>query len=695
MPVDIYAPCPCGSGKKFKWCCMPIHGLVNKAFEQDANGQHEAAMRTMEEAIAAHPQHAELWARKAQLLFSNDRVDEAEQALDKAMELNPSFPLGHYLRGRFRHFEGELAGALLLFRKAAQLYDPATHNMLAEVHEAIAECELRLNRPVAARAALAISMKHQPAELGIREEFDRLFGSASRLPATARREFRLQELPAQTSAEQRAAWQKALEGAATGRLSDAAAAFEQLAQANDALAPAWYNLGLVQAWLGENARAVEALDRYVALEPDETKAAEAWALAEVLRCGRGVEEHSDYVEHSATFPMHQPQVAMQFVGRLNEEQRIIGLRVNEEQGILSGIIIEKPTAFTAEHAAGQLPRLASYLMVTGAMIRIWNVSKPAFDRVLDEFRERGQGLGEPYLQTGPAHFGDVLSEALTFLVGAGPEEEVRQRIQENIERHYEETWIHRPLKSLSGVPPIDAVGHGVLRKKVRGILQFIEECAQLFAPGVGLQRVRRKLGLLAEEPAAASAAPRDLSALNTAELAGLNPDELSDVEQEQAVTAALKLDARELAGRFARSMAARPPRTDRPDRYPLFAQLIQACQSAQDYDAALEYVGVGEKDDSEHNEGRRRNDYELRRAQLHARRGEYDLAQDVFDRLIQREPSELRFRGSAAEAMLSARQSPRALRYAEEGLARARQQNDGNSEGHFLELIAAAKKHST
>ena len=33
MATDPYASCPCGSGKKFKWCCAPYYAQVEKAFE--------------------------------------------------------------------------------------------------------------------------------------------------------------------------------------------------------------------------------------------------------------------------------------------------------------------------------------------------------------------------------------------------------------------------------------------------------------------------------------------------------------------------------------------------------------------------------------------------------------------------------------------------------------------------------------
>src|SRR5262245_31111635 len=148
-PIDPYASCPCGSGKKFKWCCQPIHVQIDRAFRQDAEGQHEAALRLMDEVIAEHPGNPEVWGRKAQLLYQNDRVEDAENALQKAFEINPNYPFGHLLRGMFRYHEGETAGALLLFRKAAEVYDPEARDILAQVYAMIAEAELKLNHPLA------------------------------------------------------------------------------------------------------------------------------------------------------------------------------------------------------------------------------------------------------------------------------------------------------------------------------------------------------------------------------------------------------------------------------------------------------------------------------------------------------------------------------------------------------------------
>src|SRR6516162_135857 len=145
MALDPYSSCPCGSGKKFKWCCQPIFTGVNRAFEQEAQGQHETALRLMDAVVAENPGNPEAWGRKAELLYRNDKVQEAEAALTKAFEISPNYAAGYLLRGLFRLGEGEIAGALILFRRAADAYDPEAHDPLSDVYAQITTCELRLN----------------------------------------------------------------------------------------------------------------------------------------------------------------------------------------------------------------------------------------------------------------------------------------------------------------------------------------------------------------------------------------------------------------------------------------------------------------------------------------------------------------------------------------------------------------------
>jgi len=696
MAFDPYQPCPCGSGKKFKWCCQPVYVQIDKAFQQDAEGQHDTALRMMEEVCVEHAGNPEVWGRKAQLLYQMGRVEDAENALQKAFDINPNYPFGHYLRGHFRYFEGEIPGALLLFRKAAQAYDPAAHSLLAPIYSVIVECELKLNRPVAARAALEMAAKHEPANPDFKTGIEQVFGKESKFPEVARKEYAYQKLPGDIPAGRQAAWQSALQTAATGRLSDAVQAFERLTVEDGNDAAAWFNLGLTKAWLGDNAAAISALHRSVQLDMDEDRAARTWALAEVLLCGHGLEEQANFVEHTAIFPIRQPQQLVQVIQDLQRQRRLIGTQVRQEEGILTGILVEKVQSLTPHLAASQLPRIGAYFLVVGDMLRLWNVNKETFDAITHELRQLcGGALGDPLVRIGPAHFADVLAEGLAFPVQVTDEEEGKRRMRDFFQRFMEEKWLHKPVRSLGLVPPVDATGHATLRKKLRGLILFLADCAASIGSTYDFDRLRRKLGLLGDLAPGGPSPARDFRAMGAAELAGLDIATLNEAELEEAYQNALKLAAHDLAGKFALTLVARPPQADKPDRYPLFNQLVQQALTEGHNDTALDFVDQGEKVDCEHNEGRRRNDYELRRGQVHVKRGEIDQAAEVFERLIERAPSELRYHGTAAEAMLSAKQPAKALQFAEGGLKKSREQNNRDSEQYFLELTAAARKQST
>jgi tetratricopeptide (TPR) repeat protein len=694
--LDPYASCPCGSGKKFKWCCQPIHADIERAVRQEQEGQHEAALQLMEQVVRQHPANPEALGQQARLLYQNGQLEAAETALQKAFDLSPTYPFGHLLRGLFRHHEGELPGALLLFRKAAEFYDPQAHDALAQVYVFIGDCEMKLNRPVAARAALQIALRCDPANEDLRQNFETAFGDQSPLPPAARQAYAFLGPAPGVGGSRRAAWDRVL--ADTGpRLADAARVFEQLTAEDGDDAAAWYNLGLARAWLGDNARALDALDRYVEREADEARAAAAWTLAEVLRLGYGLEDRADYREYSVSYQLRDPNPLLHLLNEWERDHRLVGVQASQEEGVLSALVLEKPPVLAAGAGAGTPQRVAAYLFLAAPLLRLRHPVKEALDRVCAEVQQRAAaGLSPGLDKVMPATFSDVVLEAVAFPAGVQDKEQAERAARDYAGRFFEDVWLHRPLRSLGGVAPVDAAGHRTLRKKVLSCIAFLQQCA---AGGIvqtyDFDRLRRKLGLLGPAPAPAAGGPAaaaDVSAMGAAELAGLPVDDLSADQLAGAYQTAVRLDAQDLAERFARALVARPAEASRSDPAPWYFFLVQRALAGGNTDEALRLVDEGERVDGERNEGRRQGDYELRRAQVLLKRGEAERAQEVYDRLLEREPGNLRVRSSAAEGMLSLRQGARALRFAEEGLARARQQNDRDSEQHFLELVAAARK---
>jgi tetratricopeptide (TPR) repeat protein len=327
----------------------------------------------------------------------------------------------------------------------------------------------------------------------------------------------------------------------------------------------------------------------------------------------------------------------------------------------------------------------------------------------------------------------VVLEALAQPTGSGDEAALEAKLRDHATHYFENIWIHKPLKALTGNTPIDAVGSKVLRKRVFGVIKFLEDCLRAVLPykQIGEQMVpitlydfanlRHKLNLeyvsaappkvnvpveapTSAPPLAASGEnrgltpparqeqKRDIGAMNVGELGALDVANLSVDELEQAMRAAVKLDARELAVAFAQAGLLKPFDSSRPDRYPLFATAITGAAAAGDTARAAELIDQGAKYDADHNGGQRATDYQLRKAQLYVKAKDAEKAAAEFDTLIAMHPDEGKFYTTAAEEMLRLKNGAKALHFAEAGIEAASRTNNHDLEGHCRELAEAAKR---
>ncbi len=695
MASDPYSACPCGSGKKFKWCCQPIYAQIQHIWSLEQNEQHEAAARVAEQLVKEHPNNPEAWGQQALLFVTHGKVEQAEAALEQAFALNPNYPTGLMLRARLRYAEGEYLGCLHLARKAVEAYSPETREALGQVHTLIFDCEMRCNRPVAARAALAQAVTLLPEDAELRDSLETIFGPQGRFPAAVSRPYEYRKPVETNNSQRRQAWNQAFSTAR--KLSDAVKAFENLTQQDPTDSAAWFNLGLTRAWLGENKAAIAALDRYLELESDESAAVEAAALIEVLRFGYGMDEECDYHEYSFIYQITNPAPVQALLEEWNRQKRLVTLPTQEE-GVFYSMVLEISSSglVTVGKPASDIGWVAGYLFLVGQLLRFASPVKERYDRIKEEVRRHfSLGLTDLRERHGPAQFTDLVTESLTLALQSTDQESQKKSVLEQAARYYETVWIHRPRKSLSNIAPVDAVGSRTLRRKLLGVIQLIEEGARRgVLAEYNFDGLRRKLGLLDSTTATlpSSGDVVDIAAMGPAELSGLNVSSLSDEQLEKAYQTAYRLDAQELAEHFAKALIQRPINEAKPDRYPWYSFLIQKSLRDGELDTALDQVNEGEKHDCEANGGKRRNDFELFRAQVHGKRGETEIACDVFQRLIQRTPRDFKVRGKAAEAMISWKQPQLALKFAEEGVAAARQANDRDSEQYLLELIGAAKR---
>jgi tetratricopeptide (TPR) repeat protein len=698
MAPNPYDNCPCGSGKKFKWCCSGYWDKIERGLDLYQQGQLENALRVMDQLVKEHPTQPQAWGYYAHILFREGKMDEAEQKLQKAFDLTPNFPMGHLLRGLFRQSEGEVIGALLLYRKAADAYPPEAHDQLAQVYEMIARNELILNRIVACRAALDRACHFAPGDPELRAQFDAMFGDDSRTPLCVRKRYTFRPTARPVAASD------------SGRFSDARAAFEDLTKQVPTDPAAWFNLGLVRAWLGEQPQAVEALNKSVELEYDDAKAEEAAALVEVLRCGHGMTDESDAVEHRVYFQIRDPQALSQLIQVWAQEGRMLQPQFDESGTSFSTLLVDELPSLV--ETGTKLAKSVANVAVGGGTLRLWHAVKENVAKVAVEVRDRLQlAVSEPVEGTGPAQFSEVVQEAVAYPLQVTDPDQAKEKMRDFATGFYENVWAHRPLKALGGATPVDAAGSKLLRKRLLGVLLFHQHCLEASAPRLAqgdqiitmelcdFDRLRHKLGAEKQQTAdgpppelVAAAKKKDFAAMSAADLGGLDPDTLSAAELEDAMKAAMKLDARELAVRFAKVGTAKPVDPAKPDRYPMYLGLILAAIGEGNHADALTASRAGAAYDKEHNGGKRANEYAVRTAQLLAKTGDAAGAAAAFDDLIAKNPDEPKFLITATETMLSAKQGAKAAAFAEKGLARAKETGNRDLEAACLELGEAAKR---
>ncbi|MGL4420639.1 MAG: tetratricopeptide repeat protein [Gemmataceae bacterium] len=707
MPPSPYDNCPCGSGKKFKWCCTPYFDQVEIALDQQQKNQHDAALRTMQGVTQAHADKPPVWGYYAHILFAEGKTDEAEEAIQKAYAIQPDFAMGHLLRGLFRQAEGEIIGALLLFRKAFEAYPNEAGEQIAQVGEMIARNELMLNRPVAARAVLERAVHLNPADNELREQFEQIFGTESRIPMTARKKYTFRPMTKALPA-----------GASTGKISDARKAFETVVKDAPTDPAAWYNLGVCRAWLGEQPSAVEALNKSVELESDDVRAMEAAALVEVLKCASGMENDADTLEHRAVFPIRDAEAVFGLLQVWDQQGRLAGARADEQGSFFGAMIVEELPSLI--DTGIRMVKVQANLNIMQGMVRLWHPVLENVRKVAQELRDRlNLAVSEPQYSSGPVQLGDVVLEALAYPSRPLPAAEAEPKMQSHATAFYENVWITRPLRALGGANPVDAVGSNLMRKRLLGVIQFHEDCIASIAPVkvYDFSNLRHKLGLgelvrtpeptppPPEVPAvvapvkpaiAAPAAPakREVTGMNAAELASLLKQELPLQDVEDAMKTAIKLDARELAVAFAQKGSEAPNSAEKPDRYAFFATLMTGALAEGSVPKAVEFARKGAAYDAQNNGGKRGTDYGLRVAALLAKSGDSDGAAAEFETLLERLPEDGNLLVKATEAMISAKNGAKALGFAERGLALAQSTNNRDLEGACRELIDAAKRHA-
>jgi len=145
MAVSRNAPCPCGSGKKYKRCCglnsdgesiKTSEQLFQQAIQYQRQGQINLAISTCQDALKKSPKHEMGHAFLAQLLTHYGDNQAAAEAFNKAITLGLKDPSIHFQYGNVLLAIGNVPEAIKQFESVIKLQPkaPEPHINLGNIY---------------------------------------------------------------------------------------------------------------------------------------------------------------------------------------------------------------------------------------------------------------------------------------------------------------------------------------------------------------------------------------------------------------------------------------------------------------------------------------------------------------------------------------------------------------------------------
>lgn len=280
MAIDPYSACPCGSGKKLKFCCSDLAADIEKVHKMVAGDQPHAAVKYVEKLLAKQPKRASLLDLLASLQLSMHEFDAARNTVGDFLEAHP-------LSSTANAQAAILLAAIEGGRKAVGPLQNALEKLeqemplrVLEAVGAVGQSLLMQGELIAARAHLLLYAAISPDEDNRGVELLLRMNLQAGLPLLMRESWQLIECPADAKWQDQA--RQASMFSMRGLWRQAEALFAQLREEFGPEPDLVYNLALLRGWLGDVKRFAAGLHEYAQLDVAVDNAVEAEALAQLL-----------------------------------------------------------------------------------------------------------------------------------------------------------------------------------------------------------------------------------------------------------------------------------------------------------------------------------------------------------------------------------------------------------------------------
>jgi tetratricopeptide (TPR) repeat protein len=502
--VDSYAPCPCGSGQKFKWCCQKVESYVDRAERAVKNGQNEAALEAIAEGLRKVPDNPWLLIRQATLQIRLGQPEAAKESLRQAVAKQPKhFPANDLLTRLVLETEGPIAAIGLLQTMLTRFHSPQERDRLASLSRLLGTYLALIRATPSARKHAQLSVELASAENKLRAQtlLDKIEGNPE-ISLWLRNPYQLAQAPAGLTGTARADFDQAVQWAQEGQWSVAAAAFDRLAADHAGSAPeVEYNLGLCRLWLADSAEAVDALRRYIARIGETIEAVDLEALCQLTA---PVDTDHSVERVQLIWPAHDREALLKTLRgdptSREEEPGPIDPNDPASPEVNQFVLLDRlPVSARPGLRTDEIPWILGRVLVGQEIVALEAFDDGRLDTLSERFTAKaGRAIPPAHPRTkvlGRVPRTDLALSWNWFLPDDLDEDEVERLSLEQQAHVIQNVWPETPQPYLKDRSPLQAAAAGDARVPLRAALLGLEETRGELDRPIDFGALRKRLNL--------------------------------------------------------------------------------------------------------------------------------------------------------------------------------------------------------
>jgi tetratricopeptide (TPR) repeat protein len=516
MALDVYAPCPCGSNKKLKFCCHGLEGSIEQVVRHQSAKQYKQALQLLDALDRKHPQSAWVKNLQAFTLMMDKRGPEAIGPLTKVLQVQPDNLYSIALFGLASFLGSGWKAGKTAIQRAFQRCSNEYPHIIYFLARSIAEFMGSIGSPLAHRQYLGLAMR-LASEENRENVFMELieFDGDTKIPYILRGSHDLVPVAGDEAFEKEV--RKSAKLAFLGCNEAAAGLFAKLAETAEselaglsgddaakkrvAVASLWWNSGLCRAWDGDEKAAAEALHRSAKHSDDFEAAVEAETLAQTL--GRRGDRENAHRVVQATFKIKLVSKLLTLLDATPLFVRVPqpeGQAPDPRQPVATYRVLDKNPVTgndSASYTLDSVPRVAAEIVVFAsaaqgqqeAALAIIGIEGETFTDSLAKLEAAG---GEELEKlTAPGSTESISTNSVfekEFLPlqfkrhfeASTPLGIIRRINRDNWSKFLTSDWPEMPLAALGGKTPKQAIGDDSVRVPLAAWLQQIDMYADRF-----------------------------------------------------------------------------------------------------------------------------------------------------------------------------------------------------------------------